>query len=211
MLKQIILALILVSSIAQAATITGTIYDLDFSKVEEVLVTVNSVPEQKYFSSDGSYKFELPPGEYTIIARQEDLLAEENIEVISEGNYVIDLFLFPSFEEETQLLDEEESVPDVGDGPSSWIWIVPIFILISLIIFYFLRKKPKKEEKEIIKEDLEKLIQIIKKHGGRTTQKELRKELFLSEAKISLMVTELESMNKVKRIKKGRANVIILI
>ncbi|MDD5331279.1 MAG: hypothetical protein PHE43_00440 [Candidatus Nanoarchaeia archaeon] len=204
------LALIIVSSIAQAATITGTVYDLEFSKVEEILITVNSVPEQKYLSNDGSYKFELPPGKYTITAKQEDLLAEENIEVVSEGNYVIDLFLFPSFEDENQLLNDEEGVPDLEEKSFSWIWIILIFVIIGIALFYFLRKKPKHEEKPI-KEDLENLIELLKKHNGRMTQKEIRKELFLSEAKISLMVTELESLNKVKRIKKGRTNVIILV
>ncbi|MDD5253761.1 MAG: hypothetical protein PHG05_01480 [Candidatus Nanoarchaeia archaeon] len=210
MLKQLIICLILVSSIAQAAIITGTIYDLEFSKVEEILVTVNSVPEQKFLSKDGSYKFELPPGKYTITARQEELLATENLEIVSEGNYVIDLFLFPSFEEENQLWNEDESIPDLEENSSPWIPIILFIILIGIILFYFLRKKPKAEKKEEVKEDLEKVIQILKKHDGRTTQKELRKELLFSEAKISLMVTELESLNKVRRIKKGRTNVIIL-
>ena len=41
-------------------------------------------------------------------------------------------------------------------------------------------------------------------------QKDLRKQLMLSEAKVSLMISELESLNKLKRIKKGRANIIVL-
>ena len=44
--------------------------------------------------------------------------------------------------------------------------------------------------------------------GGRTTQKEICKELPYSEAKISLMITELEQKQMVKRIKKGRGNII---
>ena len=37
-----------------------------------------------------------------------------------------------------------------------------------------------------------------------------RTELNLSEAKVSLIITELEAKQKVEKIKKGRANVIIL-
>ncbi|MBR9690675.1 winged helix-turn-helix transcriptional regulator, partial [Candidatus Woesearchaeota archaeon] len=67
------------------------------------------------------------------------------------------------------------------------------------------KKISKKEDK-----DLEKIILIIKKHGKRITQKELRKEIPLSEAKISLMISELEDEGKIKRIKKGRGNIIVL-
>ena len=40
--------------------------------------------------------------------------------------------------------------------------------------------------------------------------KDIRKAFGLSEAKASLIITELEHKNLVKRIKKGRGNVIIL-
>jgi len=53
-------------------------------------------------------------------------------------------------------------------------------------------------------------MDIIKKEDGRTTQKEIRKQLPLSEAKVSLIITELEEKGVVKKIKKGRGNVIIL-
>ncbi|MDP2750920.1 MAG: winged helix-turn-helix transcriptional regulator [Nanoarchaeota archaeon] len=78
-----------------------------------------------------------------------------------------------------------------------------------------------KEEEEITKEeqeakheirvtDLEKILEILKKNDGRATQKEIRKEIPLSEAKISLMITDLEAKGKIRKIKKGRGNIIIL-
>jgi len=58
---------------------------------------------------------------------------------------------------------------------------------------------------------LDQAVEIIKKHDGRITQKELRQEMMhLSESKVSLIVTELEHKNQVEKIKKGRGNVIIL-
>ena len=63
---------------------------------------------------------------------------------------------------------------------------------------------------ELLGGDLRKVIAIIKNNNGRTTQKEIRKEIPLSEAKISLMITELEDKGIVRKIKKGRGNVIVL-
>jgi uncharacterized membrane protein len=51
----------------------------------------------------------------------------------------------------------------------------------------------------------------VRSEGGRTTQKDLRRAIPYSEAKISLMIAELESQGKLKKIKKGRGNIIILL
>lgn len=59
-------------------------------------------------------------------------------------------------------------------------------------------------------DDLREVIRIIEKNGGRITQLDLRKALPYSEAKVSLMITDLENRGIVKKIKKGRGNVIIL-
>ena len=55
-----------------------------------------------------------------------------------------------------------------------------------------------------------KLVVFLKERDGRATQKEIRKQFPLSEAKISLLIAELESKQIVKKIKKGRSNIIIL-
>ncbi|MBU2561116.1 MAG: hypothetical protein KKD17_02380 [Nanoarchaeota archaeon] len=70
------------------------------------------------------------------------------------------------------------------------------------------RARPTQEDIEDA--DLTRLVGIIKKEGGRTTQKELRKQIPLSEAKISLMISELEHRKIVQKVKKGRGNIIIL-
>jgi uncharacterized membrane protein len=72
--------------------------------------------------------------------------------------------------------------------------------------------KDKKEEEKPVFESgtLESVLKIIKEEGGRTTQKNIRKKIPLSEAKISLMISELEAAGKVKKIKKGRGNIIVL-
>ena len=72
------------------------------------------------------------------------------------------------------------------------------------------RKKAKKKEKEEISGDiaLNKALALIKKEK-RITQKEIRKNMNMSEAKISLIITDLEDRGLVKRIKRGRGNIII--
>src|SRR3989344_6520001 len=58
---------------------------------------------------------------------------------------------------------------------------------------------------------LDEVLLTIQKHDGRISQKQLRNEmLHLSEAKISLILTELEHKGKIEKIKKGRGNVIVV-
>lgn len=70
--------------------------------------------------------------------------------------------------------------------------------------------KEDEEEKKHYGENLSDIIEIIKQEGGRTTQKEIRKKIPLSEAKISLMISELEHKDIIQKIKKGRGNILIL-
>ena len=126
---------------------------------------------------------------------------EEKITIIEDnGNYVLDLFLLP---EQTEQKPEKSNL--------AW-YIIPAIAIIILILLVLKRKTPKTEikEKEPERTDLDNLIKIIKDNGGRITQKELRKHFPLSEAKVSLMITELESKGKIEKIKKGRGNIIIL-
>lgn len=62
----------------------------------------------------------------------------------------------------------------------------------------------------LLPEDCRQVLSIIEKSDGRITQLDLRKMLPYSEAKVSLIVTDLESRGLVKKIKKGRGNVLIL-
>jgi len=71
------------------------------------------------------------------------------------------------------------------------------------------------EKSEVLEEsdlppDLKEVLSVIRDGGGRITQKELRARLKYSEAKVSLMITDLEDRGMVKKVKKGRGNVIIL-
>ncbi|WP_394697724.1 helix-turn-helix transcriptional regulator [uncultured Methanomethylovorans sp.] len=58
--------------------------------------------------------------------------------------------------------------------------------------------------------DLQQVVDIIKNNGGRITQRELRTKISYSEAKVSLMVSDLENKGIVEKFKKGRGNIIVL-
>lgn len=58
--------------------------------------------------------------------------------------------------------------------------------------------------------DLQEVLDIIRSGGGRITQKDLRSKLSYSEAKVSLIVSDLENRGLVEKFKKGRGNIIII-
>ncbi len=55
------------------------------------------------------------------------------------------------------------------------------------------------------------IIELLEKKGGAADQKELRRELPWSEARVSIELTELEKMGKIKKIKRGRANLVKIV
>ena len=222
MIKKLILLLtflVLIDS-CLAATIHGTVYDEGLDVVKDSVVEVDSTPQQREVAKDGTYSFTLPQGAYTITVKSDSQTAEEKIVIDKEGDYVLDLFLFPSFEQEDELAKEtgDISIEDEyfkEDNKTMFVITgLVIFLIIAGIIFYFLKKK-KPEIKvgieDVIEDDeTEKYLEFIKKHDGRVSQKDIRKNFPMSEAKISLIITELEHKGKIQKIKKGRGNVILL-
>ncbi len=204
------LALLILAQGVLGARVSGSIYDLDLAKMENVIVEVDTSPKQTFIAKDGDYDFNIPRGSYVISARYLEegeivYSAEEEIVVKEEGEYVLDLIMFP------YLGPDEEDLDPYEEGVSK-IWYFVGFalllgVLIGLIWYFFHRKG-----KEGIEEggELEKVTEIIRKEGGRITQLDLRSRLGLSEAKVSLILTELESKGLVKKVKKGIGNVIIL-
>lgn len=221
----LILLFLLFVNISYAATIFGDIYDLSLNRVDNAIVEINTMPKQQYVSKNGTYSFDAPAGDYTIKANYYlnnvlESSAAEEISVKAEGRFRLDLILFPSFEDENQLLNESITVPATFESPNYWAYaLIAVLILIALLaVFYYYKKIKKpviKETEKTPKEesrhsDLDQVIKLIKKEGGRATQKDLRKQIPLSEAKISLMIAELEDKGVIRKIKKGRGNIIIL-
>jgi len=218
-------------SLVNAATIYGTIYDLSLKKIDNARVEISTTPKQFIVAQNGSYSFNVPNGAYTIKAQliqRNAVLAsvQENITIKQDGSYVLDLILFPDIEEGIEEIDVELNDEIIDLEKDNFIVYVILSVIIATaligVYFYYIKnKKQKKEEKIETKaeekheearegNDLNQLIKIIEKEGGRTTQKEIRKQIPLSEAKISLMIAELEHKGVIEKIKKGRGNIIIL-
>ena len=109
--------LLLLMSAAQAATITGTVYDFGLSPVPQALVLAEGPVKQQVITDDAMYALDVPAGSYLIRAQQWErgrviALAEENITVPATGMYRLDLIVFPLFGEE-ELMETEIPVDEM--------------------------------------------------------------------------------------------------
>jgi uncharacterized membrane protein len=228
--------LILCVSMANAAVISGTIYDLALQKESDIVVEIDTMPQQLIVSKDGYYAFNVKPGNYTLHAYTALSESMESITVTDDGEYVLDIVLEDKVLETLEDIsltdsgiDVSSSVPN-GDGTllkHKLLWILAgsiILLAIILLMLYLLiyrrrhkhlkhvdnKSIPKREAAELVDEYEHKILNIIKKEK-RTTQKDVRKEVPLSEAKISLILTDLEDKGKIRKIRKGRGNVLIFV
>lgn len=214
----LLLSCLLCLPLALGVTISGTIYDLGLDEVHDAIVTVDTSPEQRIVAKDGTYSFTVPTGDFEISAIAlidgEEWVAKENITVASEGAYTFDLLLTPSFSEIDDLAFEEEALPELADDtPGALVPILSLVIgaalLLFISIFYIRKLRPRKLARAEKDEFRSAILSALRKHGGRITQKDLRRELPFSEAKVSLVLTELEHEGAIEKIRKGRGNVIV--
>ena len=255
--KQILIVFILIfmySGLANAAMISGSIYDLALQKESNVIVEIDTVPRQLFVSKSGDYTFSVDSGNYTLYAHSPTGKASESVILRDEGNYTLDIIMEDIIVSPPKdiLLKESDinvSSNNIQDSNKNGnmmlvIGLVLVLVLLAIIFYMFIyaRKIKLKSSKNIkhgvvehetekyavmhesknssqnksevqlaqLDEYAHKALQLIKKEK-RTTQKELRKEIPLSEAKISLIVTELEDKGKIRKIKKGRGNILIFV
>ena len=202
-----------------AATIYGTVYDLSLKKANNARVEINTLPKQFMVAQNGTYSFSVPNGRYTIKAQlmQKNTTTasvQENITIMQDGSYVLDLILFPDVEEGVEDIGIDINGDVVDDKNARGVLLtVLIGLFVSCIIIgiiYYVNTRKKEENMPENENDLDQIIKIIKQEGGRATQKDIRKQIPLSDEKISLMIAELEHKGVIEKIKKGRGNIIIL-
>ena len=225
--KRSLVFLFLLVSIAlvpciNAAEIYGTVYDMSLNPAKDAVIEVDSVPKQTRILKDGIYSFTLPVGDYVIkatyVSNYNVYSAEENITIVDEGRYIVDLIVFPDLSEESELLllGEDINLKDIYEDEKQafpWLYIVLVAVIIVAVVIFVKKRKPGKKTKEILEEEMDpkdKIYEFIKQKGGRVTQREIRKNFPVSQATISLILTELESEGKLKKIKRGKGNIIIL-
>jgi len=219
---------------ALGATISGSIYDVGLDKENDVIVEIDTIPAQTIISKDGDYSITVKPGSYTIHAYTDSSEAFENISIAEDGDYIIDIILLESTSDsyiyddfsgpEGDAIDVSSELPLNSDYSKIIIIVIISLVVIAAlyVLLFYLRNKFAKEsdaiihaaaysesDKEHILDQYEKKILSIIKKEKRTTQKDIRKEIPLSESKISLVIADLESKGKIRKIKKGRGNILI--
>jgi len=199
----------------------------------------NSTRVQYKVSGNGTYFFDVSPRSYDIKAKYYynnilELYGEEKLRIDSpDDSNNLDLILFPPIDSDYEYLGNINLTGELDTKQVDYTDYIIIFlvalIIISIIIFIWMKKRkpadpiidesvhlpPEKPEGNENKnqvelpDDLKELYDIILKKGGRITQKDLRKEVIYGEAKVSLMIADLEDRGLIKKIKKGRSNIII--
>lgn len=209
-----ILILLCVNLVA-GATLHGTVYDPFLNPQPDARVEINTEPKQVYISKQGDYSFEVSEGDYSIrVEYFEDgsliYAVTETISIVSNGDFVLDLILFPEFEE------EEIDIVDFPDHEKDYSLhalaaLVIVIVLVGVLVAYSYKKVSRMVNQDFPDDDISaNVLEFIKQRQGRVTQKEIRKEFPSSEAKISLVLTELQQKGRIEKIKKGRGNIIIL-
>ena len=144
----LVLMLFSLSLPVNSASIYGTIYDLELNMIDNVVVEIDTTPVQRMVAVDGIYSFTVNPGTYTLSASHTvneitNYYADETLEVAEEGDFIYDLFLFPSFDDISDLeLDDLEVEVEERDY-SGMIYITIILLILIFTIFYFLKTQEK--------------------------------------------------------------------
>jgi len=208
MKKLLLVALLSVLILPSGAVeIYGKIYRWDtLDVINNVVVEIKDGAVQRMVSEDGTYSFNVPPGNYTIVAYAEEYMAVESVSIYNTTRF--DLILFPKLEEFQEIPD----FPVVEEGGEIPYHLIAVLIsgVILAVLLVLKHLAGRSYEVDVLPEDLAEVVEIIRREGGRITQKDLRKKLGYSEAKMSLIIADLERRGIVEKVKKGRGNIIFL-
>lgn len=229
---RLLVVFFLILTLLHSTTISGDIYNADsMEKLNNTIITFenndNVIMQQLCHSP---YSIDVESGNYTIRAYYFDngslkYYSENHIQT-NQDNMKLDLVLMPY---ELLLLSPGFSPPpainpsntintyDKENTTDYTLYVVLAFVfLISISIYWiFLHNKKNdvdlKKECPEIDEDCKKVLKILNENEGRMVQKELREILNFSETKMSLIITELEVSGHIKKIKKGRGNILKVV
>ena len=197
----------------------GSVYDYDLSIMEGVVVGIDSIPEQLVVARNGSYSFNVDPGSYiiTIYTPLNGSLFEiynEGINISPSSPQIINHDIILPIEVDESLFEDSFSDTEtlVGNSLSlKFRWIIPLILLFFIIfVTLFLFYQRKNTVKTLLSSEEVRLLNILKEHGGRMSQRDIVKFFGYSNAKISILLGHLEERGLLKRYKKGRGNIIIL-
>lgn len=204
---------------AQAATISGGVYDGELQTVDKVVVYINSTPIQRIASRYGGFQFQVDPGHYKIFveytANNITKVIAEDVFVITDpdGAYRRDIFIF----EHIDLIEDFNNAAPPSSQP---VFIKVILLIIATVVClgcvigaYAVIRRRQRQPNTIEPDDVtkDKILALIKEAKGQISQMHIRKQIPLSESKISMLLSDLEKEGKIQKVKNGRVNMIVLV
>ena len=163
-----LLILVLLAPFAAGVIIEGSVYDMGLDPLSDAIVQINTSPAQKIVAKQGSYSFNVPPGDYILSASSKDLIAEENVSIAEGSSFTIDLILFPDFAETSF-----EDIPDIPEvesliqsAPTPWYaWLLWLVFLSFLAYVVFRISRRHEEVKHVaVDDDLKRILKLIDEH-----------------------------------------------
>ena len=147
---------------ALAATIHGTVYEwYSFKPLENTVVEINSTPVQYFVATNAEYSFNLTRGTYLITANYFEennvvYTTKEEVIVSDNGEYVHDLLLFPTYQEdlldlenlENVDLDFEEAEPQSQANSQNTVLVPALLALCVLLLAGYFVKQRKRTSPE---------------------------------------------------------------
>lgn len=232
----IILILVGTLHLASAATLSGKVYNIYLDELDKAVITIDTTPQQTLVSRNGKYSLIVPNGKYTLDVIYEEngtiYTTQESLIITADGQYTLDLILLPEIDEDILVSNTTEQELGGFEAETSPLGLIITLVMVLFFLLYIILTKahflgeddhpkppeqipspPVVEPPQVLEEGedaTDKLLAFIREQGGRVTQKDLRKKFHLSDAKISLLVADLESKNLIKKIKQGRGNIILL-
>lgn len=195
--------------IVSGATLSGSIYGPDLGLVERAILTVDGDVEQVIVITNGSYVLDLDAGSYRLLVESGELFEEQSIVLPQEGSFIRDFILLPSLDV-PDLPDIPEFSSEFGDeqdsGRSDWLWITAAVLIVLAVVFFVVRSRRVVRYDEYERAVIEALITL----EGRATQKQIRALVPFSEAKASLVISDLAQRGVVRKFKQGRGNIVVL-
>ncbi len=221
MLRAIVFILLIFTPFIEygySSRIYGNIYDInDFNLANNCVIYVNSTPSLQKVVSTGIYDISLKKGCYVLKVNCYDngvvsKEGEANLCVDENENITYDLLVSPIILDDFENLTEQYNMVNVDNhifsSPHFYFnYLYLLFILVPPFVAYMIYKYRKLNH--LVRDDsMKKLLDILKRER-RINQKDLVRIMRLSDAKISLMIAELEKEGIIKKIKKGRSNIVI--
>ena len=194
---------------AFGAHVTGTIYAPDLSRINDSILRVNTTPEQVMVLTNGSYALDLAPGSYLVSVESGNRSDVQRFSVAGNGSFVRDFILLPQLDVPTAPDLGPILTPQGGREPLAWLIPSVAVAIVALVLAGFLFARTKRSKRDY--DEYERaIIEALIKRGGRATQKEIRSEVPFSEAKASLVISDLASRGLVRKFKRGRGNIVVL-